>query len=153
MTIMRFCKVESYSGELNDGFILSKDVNTTKKPFAAVIVTQLMPKADLFRINQTARANNIAFMLAVNTGVTASIFSDFGPNHTITDWDGEPTEARALSNIEVMQKPAALKVGGVQDGKTIVVLTCDADHGLDDGDEIEVDDLQVSHNLYHLTEP
>ena len=46
------CKVEAYNGELGDEYLLQKDVNGTGKPFATVIVTQLLPKADLFRINQ-----------------------------------------------------------------------------------------------------
>ena len=104
-----YCKVEEFGGDLTDEYLLS--LNDSGHPFAAIIVTQFLPKATLFRINRTARENNIAFLVAINNGVTASLFSDFGPSHTITDWNGEPTEARALSNIEVVVKPASLQVG------------------------------------------
>ena len=80
-----YCKVEAYMGALSDAYILTPDVNATGKPFAAVVVTQLLPKADLFRINKVARENNIAFLMAITSGVTTSLFSDFGPNHLIMD--------------------------------------------------------------------
>eukprot|EP01044_Picomonas_judraskeda_P000417 COSAG03_NODE_18_length_21685_cov_15.938988_23_plen_762_part_00 len=135
------CKVEAYGGELSDAYLLTKDVNETGKPFAAVIVTQLLPKAELFRINQTCRANSIAFLMALTSGVTASLFSDFGPEHVINDPNGEPLETQALSNIEVFEKPASLTVPGVADGETVVVLTVDSNHGLQDGDTVELQDL------------
>ena len=50
-------------------------------------------------------------------------------------------DTKALSNIEVMTKPSALSVAGVQDGETIVVLTSDSNHALDDGDTVELDDM------------
>jgi tRNA A37 threonylcarbamoyladenosine dehydratase len=55
-----FCKVEAYNGEISDEYLLQADVNGTQKPFSAIVVTQLLPKAELFRINETARVNNIA---------------------------------------------------------------------------------------------
>ena len=140
-TLNPHCKVEAYDGELSDEYLLSQDVNGTGKPFAAVIVTQLLPKAELFRVNQTARANGITFLMALTSGVTASIFSDFGPAHVITDPNGEPMEAQALSNIEVISKPPSLCVPGVEDGEAIVVLTCDSNHGLQSGDVVELEDM------------
>lgn len=137
-----YCQVEAnVDATVSDELILTKDVNGTGKPFTAVVVTRLLPKAELFRINQTARNNNMAFIMAITSGVTASIFSDFGPKHTITDKDGEPLDTKALKNIEVLEKPFCFKVGGVKDGETIVVLTTDSNHGLDDGSVIELDDM------------
>jgi len=140
-----FCKVESYSGELTDEYLTQADVAGTGKPFTAVIVTRLLPKAELFRINATARANNCAFLLAITNGVTSSIFSDFGTGHKITDSNGEPTETYAVSNVEVMPKHPMLKVSGVEDGEEIVVVSFASDvansDGLADGDTVELDDF------------
>lgn len=144
-----YCKVEAYTGAITNNYLLTQDVNGTGKPFAAVIVTQLLPKSELFRINQTCRTNNIAFLMAFTSGITSSLFSDFGPKHIVNDATGEPVETKALSNIEVMKKPPSLKVSGIKDGETIVVLTSDSNHDLDDGAVLELDDMNG--NLAPLT--
>lgn len=138
-----YCTVERHSGDLSDEYITSSNVEGTGKPFAAVVVTQLLPKAELFRINQTARGHGIAFILAYTSGVTASLFSDFG-SHLVNDVDGEVSESQAVSRIEVLSKPAVLKVQGVEDGETIVVVTlAQTPHEMpEDGSSMELDDLK-----------
>ncbi len=140
-----YCKVEMYSGELDDAYLNQTDVAGTGKPFTAVIVSSLLPKAELFRINNVCRGNHSVFLLAATNGVAASLFSDFGPEHTITDDNGEPVETYAISNAEVMEKHPILKVQGVEDGAKIVVLSFASDvatsDGLADGDTIELDDF------------
>jgi hypothetical protein len=102
----------------------------------------MLPQEELFRINVTCRENDIAFVMAINTGVTVSMFSDFGIDHAITDTDGEPTTTMAMSALEVLQKPPLLKVSGVEDGEDVVVITvATAKHGLDDGDAVTFDDM------------
>ena len=83
-------------------------------------------------------------MLAATNGVTASIFSDFGTRHEITDATGEPTQTLAVSNLEVVEsKPALLKVSGAEDGSTVVIATvAQAEHGLEDGDVVVLDDMR-----------
>ena len=67
-------------------------------------------------------SNGVAFVLALTTGVTASLFNDFGPRHEIADATGEPTQALAVANMEVIDaKPALLKVAGVADGARAVI--------------------------------
>ena len=63
-----------------------------------------MPKERLVALNEACRAVGAAFVLALNLGVTTSLFSDFGPKrlglgeplgaarHVISDEDGEPTQ-------------------------------------------------------------
>jgi hypothetical protein len=80
-------------------------------------------------------------MVAITSGVTSSLFSDFGTNHIITDANGEPLDTVALTNIEVFEKPPTLGVQGVADGEPIVVMSCASMHGLYDGDIIELDDM------------
>jgi len=120
-----FCKVEVWADEATPEAIAAKgaDVQGTGKPFTAIIVTVLLPKEQLFALDQYARSNNMVFVLAINNGVTASIFSDFGAEHVITDRDGEPTQPLALSNCEVITKTATLNIPGVEDGQPVVILT------------------------------
>ena len=86
--------------------------------------------------------------MAITNGVTASLFSDFGPAHVITDRDGEPMKTLALRNCEVMDKPSVLKIEGVEDGTPVVILTFAGDLGPSDvaditqlgADIVELDD-------------
>lgn len=140
-----FCRVDVVdTDEISDQFLLSKNVLGTSRPFAAIVVSTLLPKDYLLRLNETARSNGIAFVLAANHGVTASIFSDFGPHHEIADATGEPTQTLAVSNVEVIDsKPALLSVDGVKEGEKVVIVTvAQAEHGLDDGDTVAFDDMR-----------
>ena len=130
---------------LSDDWLTSSNILNTHKGLAAVVVTQLQllsPK-ELFRINETCRRHHIAFLLAINHGVTSSLFSDFGTNHTITDATGEPTATLAVANVEVLQKSSLVQIDGVKDGETVVVVTvAQVDHGLDDGDAVILEDMR-----------
>ena len=64
-------QVEVYSGAIEGA--LESDT------FSAVVVSTPLPKDVLFGLNEAARSKGIAFVMALNVGVTASIFSDFGP--------------------------------------------------------------------------
>ena len=88
----------------------------------AVVVTALLPRADLYALKEAARC--VAFVLALTTGVTASLFSNFGPRHEITDATDKPTQALAVAHVEVIDvKPALLKVVGVANGARAVIET------------------------------
>lgn len=142
-----YCRVDVLSREvesLGDDVVLNKDVLGTRRPFAAIVVTKLLPKKELFALNETARSNGIAFIMAVTNGVTSSIFSDFGPQHEITDATGEPTQTLAVSNVEVLaEKPGLLKLDGVEDGERVVIVTvAQSDHGLEDGDVVVLEDMR-----------
>ena len=83
-----------------------------------VVVTLMMPKKEMFQLNEIAGKNGIAsFIMAVTNGVTSSIFSEFGPHHKITDATGEPTptptptQTLAVSNVEDLdKKPELLQI-------------------------------------------
>ena len=60
--------------------MLNRDVLGTKRPYAAVVVTTLLPRADLYALNEAARSNGVAFVLALTTGVAASLFSLYALN-------------------------------------------------------------------------
>jgi len=76
-----YCKVEMWPHDPSAEAVAEhgKDVMGTGKPLNAIIVTRLLPKAQLFGLNEYARNNGIAFVLAITNGVTASIFSVRAP--------------------------------------------------------------------------
>lgn len=137
-TLNPFCRVDilAKTDSLEDEVVLMK--------YAAIVVTKLLPKKELFQMNETARANGIAFIMAISNGVTSSIFSDFGPNHEITDATGEPTQTLAISNVEVIEdKPELMKVNGVKNGEKVVIVTvAQSEHGLEDGDVVVLEDMR-----------
>ncbi|CAJ1347409.1 unnamed protein product, partial [Effrenium voratum] len=112
--------------------------------YGAVVVTTLMPGSALVALNEATRKAGAAFVLAVNMGVTASIFSDFGAKHVISDEDGEPTQMLAVSAAEVVPVSGIVKVDGRKEGEKVLVLTLASDHGLQDGDTVALDDMRGS---------
>jgi len=122
--------------------LLEADVLQTGRRYSAVVVTQLLPRSVLFDLNTTARAQDIAFVLAVNLGVTASLFSDFGSRHCITDIDGEPVATYALSAVEVLEVDDILRVRDTVAGQKVIVLTLASDHALCHDDSIIFDDMR-----------
>jgi ubiquitin-activating enzyme E1 len=119
------------------------------KGYAAVIVTTLLPEAILVAMNEAARAKSIAFLLALNAGVTASVFSDFGDKHAVTDHDGEPTEMLALSGVDIVPVGGIVKVDGCKEGDKVLVATLASDHGLSDGDLVVLDDMRGDLSAYN----
>lgn len=148
-TLNPFCRVDVWEqSTITDEFLTSTDILNTRRPLGAVVVTTLLPKKDLIRINETCRANGTAFIMALTNGVTSSLFSDFGPSHEIADATGEPTQTLAVSNMEVLNEPPdLLQISGVTSGggsgqPIVIVTVAQADHGLDDGDVVTLDDMR-----------
>jgi ubiquitin-activating enzyme E1 len=120
-----YCTVDAHTGAMSDDFIQS---------FGAVVVTVMLPKNDLIRINELCRCRQdangdplpSAFILAVTQGVTAHMFTDFGPGHVVTDADGEPSRAFVVQVCEGNKVTIAAKR-----------------HGFDDGDEILFEDIEA----------
>jgi len=136
-----YCSVKSFDGTIEqvcDDLLARSDDSA----FGCVIVTEILPKAVLYRMNGLCRQQNIVFLMALTTGVTASLFSDFGPKHVCTDIDGEPTETFAVSLLEVVEKTQYINSSGMNVGDKMAVVTIASKrHGLDDGDLVEFDDL------------
>lgn len=125
-----------------------------------VVVTAwdiLSPPDLLFRLTSLCHTRNIPIILACTHGVTCSIFCDFGPQHTITDATGEPTRTLAVAHMEVLDYDDAMNttttteqhsivtITGLQQQQTkkvVLVTVAQADHGLDDGDTVVLDDLR-----------
>ena len=92
-----FCKVDIFPS-IDDSAILTKNFLGTNRPISTLVLTVFLPKVEVIRMNDACRKANIAFVFAVNTGVTSLIFSDFGPNHTITDKNGNPIQVSPFSS-------------------------------------------------------
>jgi len=139
-----WCKVDvlnSQEGALPQA-LAEANVLSTGRGYTAVIVTELLPEATLMAMNDVARANGIVFLMAITSGVTASVFSDFGQKHVITDENGEPTQTLAMAAADAMTVEGIIKVQGCKEGDKIVVITLASDHGLDDGDTVVLDDMR-----------
>lgn len=72
----------------------------------------------------------IAFMVAHIQGATGSIFTDFGPSHTIIDDNGEPTRTLILDSILNEQVNGTVTI----DGKR---------HILEDGDHVKFSEVNM----------
>jgi len=115
-----YCNVDIKSGELTDEYIQS---------FGAVVVTQILPRKELVRINELCRSRKpspSAFILAITQGISAHFFTDFGAGHVVNDADGEPARTFVVDELD-------------EDG---VVTVAAKRHGFDDGDEITLDDVE-----------
>eukprot|EP00929_Paragymnodinium_shiwhaense_P064671 TRINITY_DN3242_c0_g1_i1.p1 TRINITY_DN3242_c0_g1~~TRINITY_DN3242_c0_g1_i1.p1 ORF type:complete len:1240 (+),score=397.46 TRINITY_DN3242_c0_g1_i1:75-3794(+) len=139
-----YCKVETLDVEEPAlvGSLSEENVLSTGRGYSVVVVTEPLPRDVLVGLNNKARSSGMAFVMALNTGVTSAIFSDFGPQHTITDADGEPTQMLAVAGIEVLTVGGVVKVDGLKEGDKTVVLTLASDHNLQDGDLIALDDMR-----------
>lgn len=108
--------------------------------YTNVVVTDIMglSKSQLLAMSQICHDNKIYFSMALTSGVTCSLFSDFGPNHMINDPDGVPTVSCIMEKLELVElkenllegcvrvpvvNDEGLQRGWVADGNTIVLLT------------------------------
>ena len=94
-----FSKVTTRSDSFDDVF---KDVKGKK--YTIVIVADLLclTKKQLVGLSEFCHAAGLVFLMALASGVTAALFSDFGPNHVITDIDGVPTNVCAVNGLDVV---------------------------------------------------
>jgi len=99
--------------------------------FSVVIVTDSnMGWKQLSEIGRYCHEHGVAFVLGLATGIVGTFFSDFGDNHVITDFDGEPPMVTVADHMEITKK--------AEDGSLKVVIAVAKDnHGLDDGDLVQ----------------
>ena len=94
-----FCKV---STRVDSYEVILQDIRAKK--YSTVIVTDLLclTAKQLRQVSTETHNLGVAFMMALTAGVTATIFSDFGESHTITDPDGMPTNVCAVAALELL---------------------------------------------------
>eukprot|EP00421_Protoceratium_reticulatum_P041227 CAMPEP_0168451102 /NCGR_PEP_ID=MMETSP0228-20121227/48465_1 /TAXON_ID=133427 /ORGANISM="Protoceratium reticulatum, Strain CCCM 535 (=CCMP 1889)" /LENGTH=1211 /DNA_ID=CAMNT_0008465713 /DNA_START=29 /DNA_END=3664 /DNA_ORIENTATION=+ len=141
-----YCKVEvlGCGEDTLLGALAEANVLVTGQGYSVVVVTELLPRKLLMALNNQARSKGIAFILAVNMGVTSSIFSDFGDKHIVTDENGEPTQMLAIAGLEVITADGITKISGAKEGDKVLVLTLASnyDSSLQDGDSVVLDDMR-----------
>ena len=105
--------------------LLSGSLECTAESLGKFTVVVLVdyPRAEIVRINEYCRKNNIIMLAAGTYGLYGYSFSDFGPNHKVSDSDGEP--------------PRSGIIVGIERGKQTKLITDSKErHGLDDGDSV-----------------
>lgn len=125
-----YVQVSILSGSLNE---------QTLKPFHTVVYTKNASWHELKQVNEFCRSSSPAkpFIFGATTGVFSTIFSDFGPCHTITDPNGEPTK---MCVIEDISPDGTVKVSGDR-------------HNLDDGDYVRFEEVEGLSGLNESPEP
>ena len=63
---------------------ICEEIMENLKEFNVIVITEIMDKEVLFRINDECHNNNIAFIYAASLGISGFIFDDFGKEHIIT---------------------------------------------------------------------
>jgi len=115
-------KVERHEGPVTEDVL---------KDFVAVIVTDSTPLATLQKWDSFCHANGITFLFGSNNGGLATVFSDFGAKHVVTDGDGENVTTHNVQSAKVLRSE--------KDGKEELVLEVTAKrHGLGDDSDILV---------------
>ena len=94
-----FCKV---STRVDHFECVLQDIKAKK--YSTVIVTDLLclTAQQLRDVSTDSHKLGVAFMMALTAGVTATVFSDFGDSHTITDPDGLPTNVCAVAALDLL---------------------------------------------------
>jgi len=105
-----FCKVDIFPS-IDTAAITTKNFLGTNRPISTLVLTVFLPKVEVTRIDEACRKANIAFVFAVNTGVTSLIFSDFGPKHTISDQFGDPVQVCNAQRAPLHLQPHTLISG------------------------------------------
>jgi len=116
-----YVKVQEFEGDLTPDK-LSK--------YSVVIVTDSnMGWKQLSEMSRACHECGATFILGLATGIVGTFFSDFGDNHVITDFDGEPPMVTVASSMEVTKK---------EDGSPkVVIVVAKENHGLDDGELVQ----------------
>eukprot|EP01125_Pyxidicula_operculata_P003291 TRINITY_DN1387_c1_g1_i1.p1 TRINITY_DN1387_c1_g1~~TRINITY_DN1387_c1_g1_i1.p1 ORF type:complete len:1128 (-),score=342.35 TRINITY_DN1387_c1_g1_i1:272-3655(-) len=121
-----YVSVNAHTGDLDEEFL---------NQFGAIVVTDETPYDELVRLNNFCRSVIVEqegkivrpatlFLVALTNGAAATLFSDFGPVHKVTDKDGENARVVSIDNIAVSKD---------EQGKAYLEVTVSsAKHGFDD---------------------
>lgn len=70
---------------------------------SAVVITQFHTITELTRIDEVCRDNGVSFLYTFSGGVSATIFVDHGPNHTVHDPNGERPMQKLIVDITPLE--------------------------------------------------
>jgi ubiquitin-activating enzyme E1 len=111
--------------------------------FGSVVVTCNLPLETLIELDNFCRSapKPIQFLLAMNNGVVGSVFTDYGPSHVVTDLDGEIARVNVIEEIEIKED---------EKGPHLIVTVSSQKHGLDDDQEVEIEDVKGMEELNQI---
>ena len=66
---------------------------------SAVVITQMLPLAELQRIDELCAAHKVSFLFNYISGVSSSLFVNHGPHHVVVDPDGERPMQKLIVDI------------------------------------------------------
>jgi hypothetical protein len=102
------------AADLNDAVILAH---------SAVVITELMRKSELIRINELCRTNGIAFFFSWTGGISMSVFSDLGTTHLVHDFNGERPVQKLITSISPVGDGECLVRYDTPEGQQPVALS------------------------------
>ena len=79
--------------------IMQGDLMENITKFNAVVITEVMDKDELIKIDELCRKNKIAFIYSAILGLSGFVFDDFGPEHNILDDNGEDCKTYVVKLI------------------------------------------------------
>ncbi|XP_049960406.1 ubiquitin-like modifier-activating enzyme 1 [Schistocerca serialis cubense] len=113
-----YVRTQAYTGPLTEDFL---------KQFRVIVLTNSKLDEQL-RIAETARAFNIALIIADNKGLFSQVFCDFGDEFTVVDTNGEAPLTAMIASIS-------------NDIEGVVTCLDDTRHGLEDGDYVTFSEI------------
>jgi ubiquitin-activating enzyme E1 len=105
--------------------ILPNESDFNVKNYNVIVITEVLDRNYLEKINEECRLHNIGFIYSAALGISGFTFVDFGMNHLIRDADGEECKQYIVRNIS-------------KDGKGIVLIddTIGGKLSFSDGDHV-----------------
>lgn len=81
---------------------IQKMTNTKEifEDFTVAVLTDQRSLTDIIKVNQACREADCKFLLAEQRGLYGFVFADFGPEHIVTDTNGEQPSNHLISSIE-----------------------------------------------------
>lgn len=100
-------------GALDEAVVLSH---------SAVVITQVLPLAQLLALNELCRSNNISFFYTFTGGVSVDVFVDHGAKHVVNDFNGERPIQKLITDIAPLSDTETLVRYETPEGQQPVAL-------------------------------
>jgi len=97
--------------------ILESEEHLNIKNFHVIVITEVLERSYLEKLNEECRREKIGFIYAVSAGISGWAFVDFGNNHLIRDENGEECKQFIIRNISRDQKGIVLIDDTIGSGK------------------------------------
>ena len=89
-------KLNSY---VNLSIMEGEDIFLNLNKYNVIIITEMIEENILINLNEECRKNHIGFIYSCALGISGFIFTDFGENFIIKDFNGVKTKSFVIKNI------------------------------------------------------